>query len=66
MFANINWIDIVERVVWTAAQAFIATFAAIDFTNLADVQVAATAGIAAAVAAVLSLVKNVIRQNVVT
>ena len=66
MFLNINWLDLAERAIWTAAQAFLGTFAAVELTNLADVQVAATAGLAAAVAALLSLIKNVVRQNVVS
>lgn len=63
--SNINWSDVVERVLWTAAQAFLGAFSStIVFSDLESVQAAAFAGFAAAAAAVLSLLKNVVRQQV--
>lgn len=64
MFNNINWSDLGERAVWTAAQAFLGVFAAVNVTDVEAVQGAAIAGLAAAAAALLSLVKNVVKQQV--
>lgn len=63
MFANINWSDLAERAVWTAAQAFLGVFAAVNITDIAEVKSFAVAGVAAAVAALLSLAKNVAKQR---
>ncbi len=64
MFSNINLADLAERAAWTFVQSFFAMFAVANLTNLAEVKSAALAGAVAGVAAVLSLIKNVIRQNV--
>lgn len=64
MFSNINWQDLGERAVWTAAQAFLGVFAAVNVTDVVAVKSAAVAGIAAAAAALLSLIKNVVKQQI--
>ncbi len=63
MFANINWSDLAERALWTAAQAFLGVFAAVELTDVQAVKSAAVAGLAAAGAALISLVKNVVKQQ---
>lgn len=59
MFHGLNWKDIAERAEWTFAQAFIATIGVGAVTNVATYKAGAIAGIAA----VISLAKNIVKQN---
>lgn len=63
MFSSINWKDLLERVGWTFAQAFLGVFATASLADLNAAKTAAVAGVAAGVAAVLSVIKNVVKQN---
>ena len=60
-----NWKDIAERSLWTAAQAFLSAFGGSEaLSSLGAAKSAALAGAIAAGAALLSLVKNVVKQHV--
>jgi hypothetical protein len=60
MLHGVNWKDVLERVEWTAAQAFLGTVA----VGASGLNVStAKAGVIAAAAAVLSLLKNIVKQN---
>lgn len=60
-----NWQDIAERAFWTAAQAFLAGFGGLaTVTDTTALKSALLAGGMAAAAALLSFVKNIVRQKV--
>ncbi len=63
MFQVIDWSDLGERAIWTFAQAFLGTFAVVNVLDVDELKAAALAGVAAGIAAVLSLIKNVVKQN---
>lgn len=56
---GVNWKDVMERVEWTFAQAFLATIGVGAVTNVSTYKAGAIAG----VAAVISLLKNIVKQN---
>lgn len=58
-----NWRDIIERAISTVVQAFLGALpAGFALTDISALKVAGLAGIAAGVALVLSMVKNLIAQ----
>jgi hypothetical protein len=59
---GLNWKDILERAEWTFAQAFLAVVGVGVVTDVATYKAGAIAGIAA----VLSMLKNVVKQNTTT
>ncbi len=63
MFQNIDWSDLAERAIWTFAQAFLGTFAVVNVLDVDELKAAGLAGLAAGISALLSLVKNVVKQN---
>jgi len=65
MFSNINWRDTAERGIWTFVQGFVGTFTVVNVFDIAEVQAAAAAAAAAGIAALISFIKNVVKQNVV-
>lgn len=60
---EINYRDLAERALWTAVQAFLGVFTVGSLTDSTELKSAALAGAAAAVSAVLSLVKNLAKQK---
>jgi hypothetical protein len=57
--------NIVERFAWTAVQAFVGALPATLALTANDARAAAYAGLAAAVAAVISLAKNLTAEGIV-
>ena len=66
MFSSINLTDILERSAWTFVQAFVGVFAIANLNDVASLKAAAVAATAAGISAVLSLLKNLIKQKVET
>lgn len=62
MLSNIDWGNVASRALWTAVQAFISTFAVAQIASIEDAKSAATAGLVAAGAALLSFVKTFITE----
>jgi len=52
-----DWKNVVERALWTAAQAFLAVFVVTDASTI-------KVGIAAAAAAALSVIKTAVQEKV--
>ena len=63
MFQNIDWSDLAERALWTFAQGFLGTFTVVNVLDVSELKAAGIAGLSAGIAAVLSLIKTVVKQN---
>jgi len=60
----IYWNDVIERAAWTFVQAFLGAFPIAGIgTDLAAWKAAALSGLAAGIAALISLIKNVAKQR---
>ena len=58
------WRDILERSLWTFAQAFLAAFPTAEaFTDFGIWQSAGTSAVAATGAFLLSVIKNIVKQR---
>ncbi len=63
MFQAIDWSDLGERAIWTFAEGFFGTFVVVNVLDVDELLAAALAGLAGGIGAVISLIKNVIKQN---